>query len=113
MESAGAPTRERAVLRLVTATHDDRLLTLDAVVVASDRSERWPTRWLPVALRLELPESRWMAKALGELLVDWAGEDALVEATVVTSPHHTVARLGRADSVVSLDVVPPGVNRTA
>ena len=107
------PTRERAILRLITAVHEDRVLIVDALVAASDGADRWRDRGTPVTLELALPDSGWMATALAQLVVDWAAEDALVETTVVTTAGHAVARLGRDDSVVSLEVRPPGVDHPA
>jgi hypothetical protein len=95
------------ILRLVhaAAANDGETIVLDGLVAATDGEGVWPAKGEPVSLRLELPESSWMAEALTQLLVEWAGEDAVVTTTVVTTAHHTVARLSHRSSYVSLELI--------
>lgn len=104
MSNACIPRRSEAVLRLVRADTDDASVIVDGVVAASDGSG-WPAAGTPVSLRLELPRARWMADALAQLLAEWAEEDAVVTTTLVTTAKHTVARVGRSQSHISLELL--------
>lgn len=99
------PTRSDAVLRLVRATTDDSTVIVDGVVAASDGQGEWPADGTPVSLKLELPHAPWMAEALGQLLVEWAEEDAVVTTSLVKTNRHTVARVGRQQSHISLELL--------
>jgi hypothetical protein len=99
--------RSEAVLRLVhaAAASDGETIVVDGLVAATDGAEGWPAKGEPVSLRLELPESSWMAEALAQLLTEWADEDAVVTTTIVTTAHHTVARFSHRSAYVSLELV--------
>lgn len=104
MSKARVPRRSEAVLRLVRADTDGASVMVDGVVATSD-GRGWPAAGTPVSLRLELPRARWMADALAQLLVEWAEEDAVVTTTLVTRAKHTVARVGRSRSHISLELL--------
>lgn len=105
MSDDAVPTRSEAVLRLVHASADEHSVIVDGLVATSDGARDWPATGMPVSLRLELPRAPWMAEALGQLLVEWANEDAVVTTTLVTTSKHTVARVGRQQSHISLELL--------
>ena len=105
MDTRRPPTRSDAVLRLVRATTDEFAVIVDGVVAASDGMGEWPADGSPISLKLELPRAPWMAEALGQLLVEWAEEDAVVTTSLVTTSKHTVARVGRQQSHISLELL--------
>ena len=99
------PIRSDAVLRLVRATTEESAVIVDGVVATSDGRGQWPADGMPVSLKLELPHAPWMAEALGQLLVEWADEDAVVTTSLVTTDRHTVARVGHHQSHISLELL--------
>ena len=97
--------KTEARLRLVFVHESAGKVIVDAVVVETDGDNRWPASGSPLALKMTLPASTWMAEALFELLRAWAADDSLVTATLLSNELHEVARLGRADSSISLELL--------
>lgn len=97
-----ANARGRGTVRFVLADEQEGMVVVDAVVESSDEGGTLPAPGEPMTLPLMLPEPSWMGNALRDLLLEWVEADALVRVEVIRGRHTLLARLGCAESVMSL-----------
>ena len=97
-----ANARGTGTVRFVMADEQEGMVVVDAIVQSSEAGGALPAAGQPMTLPLLLPDPRWMGDALRELLVEWVDADALVRVELIPGRHTLLARLGCAESVMSL-----------
>jgi len=103
MEKDRRPSaRGAGTVRFVMADSQDGMVVVDAIVQSSEAGGALPTPGQPMTLPLLLPEPSWMGDALRELLLEWVEGDALVRVELIPGRQTLLARLGCAESVMSL-----------
>ena len=102
--------RGSGTVRFVMADEQEGMVVVDAIVQSSEAGGALPAPGQPVTLPLLLPEPSWMGDALRELLLEWVDADALVGVELIPGRRTLLARLGCAESVMSLALAGTSVN---
>ena len=97
-----ANVRGTGTVRFVMADEQEGMVVVDAIVQSSEAGGALPAPGQPMTLPLLLPEPTWMGEALRDLLIEWVEADALVRVELIPGRRTLLARLGCAESVMSL-----------